>query len=172
MKSSTLLAVLAFLGLMSTIGATNTAEGNEKTNKTPIEHVVVLMLENRSLDHMLGFLKQKNSNINGCLPNQEGCSNPKDPAVSSSQTFTVDDTAIYEQASPSHSISGTTQQIFGSSTGTEAKMNGFIASYDKPTKGEGETIMKCFSPDHVPVLANLTMEYLLFDGWFSSLPGA
>ncbi len=165
------MAVLAFLGLMSAIGATKTADGTEKTNKTPIEHVVVLMLENRSLDHMLGFLKQKNSNVNGCLPNQQGCLNPKDPLDSSSPTYTVDDSAIYVQASPSHSISGTTQQIFGSNTGTEAKMNGFIASYDKQTKGQGEAIMKCFSPEHVPVLANLTSEFLLFDGWFSSVPG-
>ena len=32
---------------------------------TQIQRLVVLMLENRSFDHMLGFLKQTNPNING-----------------------------------------------------------------------------------------------------------
>jgi phospholipase C len=32
---------------------------------TQIERLVVLMLENRSFDHMLGFLKRDNPVING-----------------------------------------------------------------------------------------------------------
>src|SRR4051794_21616060 len=79
-----------------------------------IEHVIVLMLENRSLDHMLGFLKEQNPDINGCLPNQAGCSNPVDPLDPASAQFTVENTAVYAQVSPSHSISGTTKQIYGS----------------------------------------------------------
>jgi phospholipase C len=138
-----------------------------------IEHVIVLMLENRSLDHMLGFLKQQNPDIDGCLPNQNGCSNPVDPTDPASQTFTVDDTAIYQQISPSHSISGTTIQVMGSSNGTVETMNGFISSYTHSTGSPegGEGIMKCFSPDHVPVIANLSMEYGMFDGYFASVPG-
>lgn len=46
------------------------------TYKTPIKHFVVLMMENRSFDHMLGHLKQKNSNIIGLIGNE---SNPVDP---------------------------------------------------------------------------------------------
>lgn len=138
-----------------------------------IEHVIVLMLENRSLDHMLGFLKEQNANIEGCLPNQSGCSNPVDPTDPASQTFTVDNTAVYEQISPSHSISGTTVQVMGTSDGTVENMNGFISSYTHVTGSTegGEGIMKCFSPDHVPVIANLSMEYGFFDGYFASVPG-
>lgn len=161
-----------FIALIVTIFGVNAAS-TEKTNLTPIEHVVVLMMENRSLDHMLGFLKQKNPEIDGCLPNENHCSNPADPADANSQVYTVDDTAIYQQASPDHSISGTTFQIFGSSTGTEPVMNGFIKSYTDATGDStaGPTIMKCFSPEHVPTLANLTLEYTLIDGYFSSVPG-
>jgi phospholipase C len=32
---------------------------------TPIKHLVVLMLENRSFDHMLGFMKSLNPAIDG-----------------------------------------------------------------------------------------------------------
>jgi phospholipase C len=31
--------------------------------------------------------------------------------------------------------------------------------------------MKCFAPDHVPIIANLSMEYGVFDGWYASVPG-
>ena len=37
---------------------------------TPIERLVVLMLENRSFDHLLGFLKRENPKINGLTGNE------------------------------------------------------------------------------------------------------
>jgi phospholipase C len=121
-----------------------------KTNVTPIEHVIVLMLENRSFDHMLGFLKKSNSKVEGCLPNVAGCSNPADPEVVGSPSYTVDDSAIYVQTSPSHSIPGTTYQLYGNSvadTSKAAPMNGFVKSYSQVTGSEesGVTVMKCFS---------------------------
>jgi phospholipase C len=143
----------------------------KKTNKTPIEHIVILMLENRSFDHMLGFLKKTKPEINGCLPGEPGCSNPDDP-LSENPTYTsVDDTAVYSQADPSHSISGTTEQIYGSSTGTTANMSGFIKSYTKRTGENGPSIMKCFAPEHVPVITDLASEYAVFDGWHAGVPG-
>jgi phospholipase C len=162
MKMKVSLAVLLSTAQICAVSSTN------------IEHVIVLMLENRSLDHMLGFLKQQNPEINGCLPNDKGCSNPVDPLDPASPQFTVDDTAVYAQVSPSHSISGTTKQIYGSADSTGApNMNGFIKSYTSSTGSVegGEGIMKCFSPSHVPVIANLSMEYGFFDGWYASVPG-
>lgn len=145
-----------------------------KTNKTPIEHVVFLMLENRSFDHMLGYLKNLNSDIEGCVKGLPGCSNPVDPTDPNSEIVDVDDTAVYVQVSPDHSIHGTTSQIYGvNSDAGEAKMNGFISSYTSTTKttADGKTIMKNFSPDHVPVIANITMEFAHIDGWYSGVPG-
>lgn len=147
-----------------------------KTNVTPIEHVIVLMLENRAFDHMLGFLKQSNSKVEGCLPDVAGCSNPADPSVADSPSYTVDDTAIYVQTSPSHSIHGTTYQLYGNSVADiskDAPMNGFVKSYTEVTGSAemGATVMKCFSPKNVPILANLSMEFALFNGWHASLPG-
>lgn len=137
-----------------------------------IEHVIVLMLENRAFDHMLGFMKEGNSDINGCLPGLEGCSNPIDPLDAASEKVSVDDTAVYQQSDPSHSISGTTSQIYGT-TNTSADMNGFISSYTKRTgdSEKGPTIMKCFSEEHVPVITTLAKEFAMFDGWYASVPG-
>ncbi len=52
-------------------------------------------------------------------------------------------------------------------------MSGFIKSYTAVTGSAegGEGIMKCFSKEHIPVMANLSMEYGFFDSWFASVPG-
>ena len=43
-----------------------------------VKHVVVLMLENRSFDHALGFLKTNNTEVDGLWGNE---TNPYDPQV-------------------------------------------------------------------------------------------
>lgn len=160
--------------LIGLIAICNAAESSEKkptkkTNLTPIEHVIVLMLENRSFDHMLGFLKTLVPDLEGCVPDAKGCSNPTDLSDPTSAAVTVDDTAVYSQVSPSHSIAGTTEQIYPASS-TEPTMQGFIASYAGKTTN-GADIMKCFSPDHLPVMSNLTREFTIIDGWHAGVPG-
>ena len=80
--SSLLIALLCVLQYNYVISHND--ESSLMTSLTKkIKHVIVLMLENRSFDHMLGFLKKQNSDIDGCLPDQEGCSNsyiPNDPS--------------------------------------------------------------------------------------------
>ena len=49
-----------------------------------IVHVVVLMLENRSFDHLPGFLKSPTDRINGLTGNE---SNPRDPSSPDSAPY-------------------------------------------------------------------------------------
>jgi len=135
------------------------------------------MLENRAFDHLLGYLKTKNGQINGCLPDQAECSNPIDPLTPNSTLVFVNNRAVYEQVSPSHSLYGTTNQVYGfkgdENDAGVPNMQGFIASYAKQfnESSEGSTIMECFAPAHIPAIAQLAMEYALFDGYFASVPG-
>lgn len=171
-----------FLGLLVAlvvviIARSDTNVGEKVSSATTaIEHVIVLMLENRSFDHMLGLLKGKNPEIVGCLPDEDKCSNLVDPQDDTSKAVSVSDDAVYVQTSPSHSIAGTTLQIFGQQSppdGSQPQMSGFIESYSSVTGSQegGEQVMKCFSADHLPVLSNLTLEYAVIDGWFASVPG-
>lgn len=57
-----------------------------RTYNSPIKHFVVLMMENRSFDHLLGHLKQKNPNIIGLNGNEN---NPVDPTNPNSEKVYV-----------------------------------------------------------------------------------
>ena len=77
----------------------------------PIQHVVILMLENRSFDHVLGFLKRLNPNIDGLNGNETNPINPSDP---NSPVVTVSNTAPYvTTVDPGHSVPSTTTQLWG-----------------------------------------------------------
>ena len=135
-------------------------------------HCLLLCDELRAFDHMLGFMKETNDEIDGCLPDMQNCFNPTDPKDSASDVYFVDNTAVYQQSDPSHSISGTTSQIYGTSP-DKAEMNGFISSYSSRTGDSeyGKRIMQCFAPDHVPAITTLASEFGVFDGWYASVPG-
>ena len=100
--------------------------------KLLFDHFVVLMLENRSFDHLFGHL-----GIGDGLP-AKGAINYLTPGDASSQKFSTgnggDYTAIGQ--GPSHSLKETNMQLFGvtkpSSAVAAAKtppMNGFVASF-------------------------------------------
>jgi phospholipase C len=133
-----------------------------------IKHVIVLVMENRAFDHMLGFLAAENPEINGCLPNAEGCSNPDDP-LNPTKWTTVSDDAVYSTLpDPDHSIHGTTEQIYPFGTNSTAgSMQGFISSYKKRSASEPSTIMQQLSVQHVPIITQLAREFALVDGWFA-----
>ena len=140
---------------------------------TQIQHLVVLMLENRSFDHLLGFLKRQNAAIDGLTGNE---TNP--PALETRPDVMVTDVAGDVRdldPDPGHDFDNVTQQIFGSlDTSQPATMDGFVRDYATVSKDpiHGENIMKCFKPQTLPVLATLAMQYGVCDRWFSSVPGS
>jgi phospholipase C len=75
---------------------------------------------------------------------------------------------------PSHSYSGTADQIFGFGLQKDpAPMDGFVYNYlqDGDTDAKGADIMKCFDPDNVPAISTLAREFAVFDRWYCSVPG-
>jgi phospholipase C len=137
-----------------------------------LKHIVVLMMENRSFDHMLGGLKKKNPRINGLNGNESNLDND-------GNMVTVAPNAVYRGQlahDPDHHFPGTDMQIYGGapfSPDRVANMQGFVKSY--ATQGTGtqgsHAIMNYFSPEKIPVLTTLATEYAVFNGWFSSIPG-
>jgi phospholipase C len=137
-----------------------------------LRHIVVLMMENRSFDHLLGGLKKEFPKINGLNGNE---SNPD----ANGNTVTVAPNAVYRGQlahDPDHHFPGVDLQIYGGTPpgpGRVANMQGFVKSY--ATQGTGtngsHAIMNYFAPEKLPVITTLAKEYAVFNGWFSSIPG-
>jgi phospholipase C len=137
-----------------------------------LKHIVVLMMENRSFDHMLGGLKKTYPRINGLNGNESNLDAKGD-------MVTVQPNATFQgqlSHDPDHHFPGTDLQIFGGAPfgpGRVANMQGFIKSYatHNSNVNSSHAIMNYFAPEKLPVLTKLATEYAVFNGWFSSIPG-
>src|ERR1700760_3879220 len=145
------------------------------------DHFVVLMLENRSFDHLFGYL-----GIGDGLSKKGGV-NYLDPKNPKSGTFKSakggDFTAIGE--GPSHSLKQVNEQLFGvtkpsSAAAKKPLLNGFVSSFEvslkydlkrSPTTSELQQVMNCFDPVQLPVLSTLAKNFVLCDRWFADVPG-
>jgi len=151
-------------------------------NLAKIEHFVVLMLENRSFDHLLGWLKSTDPRVEG-LTGGESC--PDVPPGGTNPVKVAPATAFAMPFDPGHEFEDIQIQLYGSNGATPpgpkpesnpASMDGFIASAfeaaaaaDVPQDRVG--VMEYFTPDSVSVLAILARQFALFNFWYSSLPG-
>jgi phospholipase C len=177
------------------------AKSPKKTRNSPhapsgglssIEHIVVLMLENRSFDHMLGFLYSASGNVSpagdafdgltGAEFNPDSNGNP----IPVSQIAGTDPNAyLMPGADPGEGYSATNSQIFGTPTAPNppvATNQGFVTDYSYTlgweakenwsiVAGSGaDDIMGMFTPDLLPVLSGLARGYAVCDQWFASVP--
>ena len=92
-----------------------------------LKHIVVLMMENRSFDHMLGSLKAVDPRIDG-ISNQ--LSNP-DTTGAQIKAQPLADFQGQLDPDPDHHFPAVDLQIFGGDTsaGRAANMQGFVKSY-------------------------------------------
>lgn len=130
----------------------------------PIKTVVVLVMENRSFDHMLGWMKTLNPAINGVNGSE---SNPISVTDPNSKRFFFKDQAQYVDPDPGHSFQAIREQIFGSNDTSPdpAPMNGFAQqaySMDNTTT-MSQDVMNGFHPDMVAVYKTLVSEFAVFD---------
>eukprot|EP01084_Bolivina_argentea_P318597 552537_1 len=155
-------------------------------NNTPpafggrIKHVIALMFENRSFDHLLGHLKLNNSAIDGCLPTDPQCKCPVNPNDTNSEMISVGFSAFNNNpGGPAHGLAGTAQQLYGINSNANNKtypcpMNGFIKSFaprDTLPGDNGKNVMQQFNFSSLPILSSLALEYAVFNAWYSDVPG-
>jgi phospholipase C len=139
----------------------------------PFKHLVVLMLENRSFDHMLGFLKSPAYDIDGLTGTE---TNPSAVTGAPPVTVTPDAQTVHDlNPDPGHDFINVNIQLFGNADGRPngPKMQGFVQDYALVSNqaAHGSNIMKCFTAATLPVLSTLAQQYAVCDHWFSSVPG-
>ena len=145
-----------------------------------IEHVFVLMQENRAFDHMLGFsgitghdaANGGSTQINGLTGSEANTFNGRVYGVSRG----ADDVMPVD---PGHEFTNVLEQLCGPGAtypagGAYPAINntGFVASYvaSGGAADPGE-VMKCFAPEQLPVLVALAQEFAVCDNWHASMPG-
>src|SRR5215469_10084861 len=145
-----------------------------------VEHVFVLMLENRSLDHMLGFSGITGTDAATGRPTTISGLSGRESNSYNGATFTVSQPADWTMPlDPGHEFTDVLVQLCGPGAvyppgGQYPPVNdsGYVASYAATggAKSPGE-IMKCFGAAQLPVLNALAKEFALCDGWHASMPG-
>ena len=134
------------------------------------------MLENRSFDHMFGFMKSETYKIDGlngdeCNLDPNGVKVTVSPDANYSGDLTVD---------PGHHFPDVNIQLFGNIDGEgDPVMSGFVKDYTQMGGSNpklAHNIMKCFTPGPVPeckipILITLAEQYTVCDRWFASVPG-
>lgn len=139
--------------------------------KDNIKHVIVLMLENRSFDHMFGYLG---------VPGVDGLKGDESNEDSAGNEVVVSMDAKYAgdyRIDPGHHFPDVTEQLFEKSpvpSTTKPTMSGFVKNYQTQPGGSlvaSRRVMKCFDPRKLPSLTGLAKEFAICDRWFSSVPG-
>ncbi|KAG1331821.1 non-specific phospholipase C2 [Cocos nucifera] len=135
----------------------------------PIKTVVVLVMENRSFDHMLGWMKRLNPEIDGVTGSEWNPVSASDPA---SPRVYFGDGAHFVDPDPGHSFQAIREQIFGSNdtSAAPAPMNGFVQNARSMSENMTESVMNGFRPEMVAVYKTLVEEFAVFDRWFASVP--
>jgi phospholipase C len=155
------------------------------TGLDSVDHVILLMLENRSFDHLLGYLYPRSDTFDGLDGTQcnrdaagtEICVYPITPAEQNAY--------YYPLANPAEGFVATNQQLFSSATAPadgQAANDGFVTSFadelanpahpldPKLAGAQPSSIMGMYSPETLPVLCGLAKGFAVCDRWFASVP--
>jgi phospholipase C len=156
---------------LGTVGRPRAARSDDGSGHPGIKHIVVLMMENRSFDHMFGLMMDEIPGLRGVHTGE--FTNTDDQGTV--HALTAD--AAYQgqfRVDPPHDFWSINQQIYvrpGQPTPQpQPDMQGFAATYAR-AGGNPANVMKCFSPDRLPTVRALAKNYLVCDNWFSSVPG-
>jgi phospholipase C len=144
--------------------------------RSKVDHIVVLMLENRSFDHMLGYLSMPTANggrgrtdVDGLKP---GMSNEHDGK--SYEVHPAQGTTLKKSQDPCHSWDCVHKQLSDNNAH-------FVDSYmatrppealtEKPRVVQPGNVMAYHTPEQLPVYDFLAENFCVCDRWFCSLPG-
>jgi phospholipase C len=145
-----------------------------------IKHVFVLMLENRSFDHLLGFSGLTGVDAVTGAPTQIeapplGASNSWNSKSFPAGPPPVDPMRV----DPYHEFTDVLEQLCGSAVpyprgGPYPAINntGFVSNFAVAAKAPNPgDVMESFTPARLPVLYALAKEFAVCDSWFCSVPG-
>ena len=159
-----------------------------------IQHFVVLMLENRSFDHLLGSLQSVDPRVVGKPAAAAAWSKSARSQFNTASGVRTPAKRYTMSFDPGHEFDDIQIQLYGLHSGatpgatrgasretdrlpnrpvTPAPMSGFVSSAQAaaPTLEEADRVMEYYRPTQIPVLATLAREFAICNFWHASLPG-
>jgi phospholipase C len=139
---------------------------NPDANLQKIDHIVVLMMENRSFDHMLGFLSIElgRNDVDGSTAEMTNVYRGETYAVHPARS-----TQLVKAQDPCHSGWCVDEQLANNNSG-------FVSNYIKTRRGalvgSPDIVMAYHTAEQLPVYAYLAEQFAVCDRWFCSVPGA
>ena len=138
-----------------------------------IRHVVVLMLENRSFDSMLGILHPSGPGFDGLTGTESNVWHKPDGSRQDIQVWTDPELTPESQRIPDPDPGELFTDIQMQINGT-APMGGFVDNYMRQQPGnpvrDPNAVMHYFTPNHVPVISQLARAFGVSDRWHASAP--
>jgi phospholipase C len=138
-----------------------TAADTTEANLKKIDHIVVLMMENRSFDHILGYLKLEGGLAVDGL--EAGMSNTH--AGETYKVHHLPSTKLRKTQDPGHSGKDVVEQLANAN-------GGFVSNFAKRIGETPGVVMGYYNDEDLPVYDHLVREYAVCDRWFCSVPGA
>jgi phospholipase C len=147
---------------------------------TNIRHVFVLMLENRSFDHMLGFSGIEGQDAQtGERTKVDGLTGAESNVYDGSTYPVARGAEVSMPLDPLHEFPDVVVQLAGAGATyprggpyPPIASSGFVANYvtagGQANPGE---LMRCYTAAQLPVLNALASQFAVCDAWHSSMPG-
>jgi phospholipase C len=124
-----------------------------------VDHIIVIMMENRSFDHWYGSLSlEEGKAVDGLTADMVNLA----PDGTEIHPFPVPDPCMSD---PPHGWTSTHKQI------AEGTMDGFCTEYAARIGGNGAGAMSYHKRADIPISYALADAYTICDRWFSSVPG-
>jgi phospholipase C len=149
-----------------------------------LKHIVVVMMENRSFDHMLGYLTREGmTDVNGLTGKEfnldaDGRKIPVHAFDAEAGAVQRPTEALQKRLDPDHSPKGVRKQLGSGYTDGGASNGGFVRSFiesrnpaDKVGKELWSVPMGYYTSKDVPVYDHLARQYCVCDSWYASIPG-
>jgi phospholipase C len=133
--------------------------------RTPVEHLVVVMMENRSVDHYLGWYGVENPDFDATQVRayRDLRQGPDGPMVTTEPWGARGRANFHGRgfADPSHGWTG----------GRAERNGGACDGWLHPVTGNDELALATYDAADIPVWARLLRDYQAYDRWFCSLLG-
>jgi phospholipase C len=144
-----------------------------------INHIVVLMMENRSFDNLLGKLYPASSSFDG-LVGTESNLDPNGVPIAVWNSPGTDRAAMtIPDPDPGELWADINEQLFETPVVPQPTptptMGGFVKNYlrqalTEPGNYDPKAIMHYYTPEQVPVMSLLARQFAVCDRWFASAP--